>query len=289
MNRKDLYNSFNEVDDDILERSDAATKRKANPIWLKWGAIAACLCLMVSIAIPVLHHKGGPGQDDPLRPLNVIEYNGAYYEGIDMSDTKTLDKYNLPHEITADMIGTSLGAGLDSKGEQTEQTFYQYAPYADILTITTELKQERAQRAVYIVEEDGVYSFALFCNFISFDSNTHTEASEMFVVYGIDESADIANITIGNDKITDSEKIKELFDTLYHSYAMGNDDYQNTVFKGMSEEEQQALSIELADSMVEIRIETTEGLVINNIRYQPTIQFVSWALNYYKLDSALDS
>ena len=287
MNRKDLYNSFNEVDDDILERSDAATKRKAPPIWLKWGAIAACLCLMVSIAIPVLHHKGGPGQDDPLRPLNVIEYNGAYYECIDMSDTKTLDKYNLPYEITADMIGNSLGAGLDSKGEQTEQTFYQYSPYAGVVTITTELKQERAQRAVYIVEEEGVYSFALFCNFISFDSNTHTEASEMFVVYGIDESADIANITIGNDKITDSGKIKELFDALYHSYAMGNDDFQNTVFKGMSEEEQQALSIELADSMVEIRIETTEGLVINNIRYQPTIQFVSWALNYYRIDCEL--
>jgi len=288
MNRKDLYNSFNEVDEDILERSDAANKRKVSPVWLKWGAIAACLCLMVSIAIPVFRHKGGPGQDDTLRPLNVLEYNGAYYEGIDMSDTKTLDKYNLPHEITADMIGNSLGTGLDSEGKQTEQTFYQYAPYADITTITTELKQERAQRAAYIIEEDGVYSFALFCNFISYDSNTHTEASEMFVVYGVDESTDIASITIGDDKITDSDKIKELFDILYHSYAMGNDDYQNTVFKGMSEEEQQALSIELADSMLEIRIETTEGMVINNIRYQPTIQFVSWALNYYKLDSALD-
>ena len=289
MNRKDLYNSFNEVDDDILERSDAATKHRGKPIWLKWGAIAACLCLMVSIAIPVLHHKGGPGQDDPLRPLNVIEYNGAYYEGIDMSDTSLLDKYNLPHEITADMIGNSLGAGLDSKGEKSEQIFYQYEPYANIVTITDELKQERAQRAVYIIEENGVYSFAVFCNFISFDSNTHTEVSEMFVVYGVDESADIASITIGNDKITDTDKIKDLFNILYHSYAMGNDDYQNAVFKGMSEEEQQALSIDLADSMVEISIETTEGIVINNIRYQPTIQFVSWALNYYKLNTALNN
>lgn len=289
MNRKDLYNSFNEVDDDILERSEVATKRKTKPIWLKWGAIAACLCMVVSIAIPVLHHKGGPGQDDPLRPLNVIEYNGAYYEGIDMIDTKTLDKYNLPHKITADMIGSSLGAGLDAKGEQTEQTLYQYVPYADIVTITTELKQERAQRAVYIVEEGGVYSFALFCNFLSFDSNTHTEASEMFVVYGVDGADDIASITVGNDEITDPDKIKTLFDNLYNSYAMGNDDYQNAVFKGMSEEEQQTLCIKLADSMVEIRIVTTEGVVINNIQFYPTIQYVSWALNYYKLNSALDS
>ena len=60
MNRKDLYNGFNEVDDDILERSETASKSKKKPTWLKWGAIAACLCLVVSIASPVLHHKGGP-------------------------------------------------------------------------------------------------------------------------------------------------------------------------------------------------------------------------------------
>jgi hypothetical protein len=37
MNRNDLYNSFNEIDDDILERSDAATGRRTKPVWLKWG------------------------------------------------------------------------------------------------------------------------------------------------------------------------------------------------------------------------------------------------------------
>ena len=257
-------------------------------VWLKWGAVAACLCLMVNIAIPLFHHKGGPWQSDSLRPLNVIAYHGAYYESIDMTDTKTLDTYHLPHEITADMIGISLGAGLDSKGKQTSQTFYQYVPYADIVTITTELKQERTQRAVYIVEDGGSYSFALFCNFIGFDSNTHAEASEMFAVYGIDEAEDIASITIGKDTITDADRIKTLFDHLNNSYAMGNDDYQNTVFKGMSEKEQQALCLELADTMVKIKIETTAGLVINNVQYQPTIQYVSWALNYYKL-SALNA
>ena len=54
MNRKDLYKSFNKVDDDILERSETVSKSKKKPMWLKWGAIAACLCLVVSIAIPVI-------------------------------------------------------------------------------------------------------------------------------------------------------------------------------------------------------------------------------------------
>ena len=69
---------------------------------------------------------------------------------------------------------------------------------------------------------------------------------------------------------------------------MGNDDYQKAVFKGMSEDEQQALSIELADSMIEMKITTTEGVVINNLRYYPTINYVSWALNYYKLSSSIE-
>ena len=262
---------------------EAETSKKARTLpWVKWGAMAACLCLAVGLAAPVLRHKGGPGQDDPLRPLNVIEFSGAYYESIDMTDTKTLDAYNLPHEITPDMIGASLGAGLDHNGEQTRQVFYQYVPYADIITVTTELEQARAQRAVYIVEDGSAYSFALFCNFIPFDSNTHTEASEMFVVYGVDEAEDIAKITVGKDEITDTAKIKELFDNLYHSHAMGNDDYQNAIFKGMSAEEQQALSIKLADSAVEIRIVTVEGVAINNITYFPTINYAYWALNYYK-------
>ena len=57
MNRKDLYNAVNEVDDDILERSETASRSKKKPVWLKWGAIAACLCLVVSIAIPVLFQQ----------------------------------------------------------------------------------------------------------------------------------------------------------------------------------------------------------------------------------------
>lgn len=289
MKKEELFNIIGEVDEQKVGAAGMAmNKKKSRPVWLKWGAMAACLCLVVGLAIPVLNPKGGPGQDDPLRPLNVIEYNGAYYESIDMSDKKILDTYNLPHEITKDMVGISLGAGVDAVGEQTEQTLYQYVPYADIVTITTELEQERTQRAVYIVEDGGVYSFALFCNFVGFDSNTHTEASEMFVVYGVDEVEDIASITIDGKEVTDIDKIKALFDNLNGSYAMGNDDYQKAVFKGMSEEEQQALSIDLADSMAEIKITTTEGVVINNLCYYPTINYVYWALNYYKLNTPIE-
>lgn len=297
MKREDFFEVLGELDDGIVKDAETPVGENASghlrrPGWLKWAAMAACLAAALAVGIPyvpgVYGLKGGPGQRDPLRPLNIIEYNGAYYEIIDMTDTKTLNTYNLPCEITADMVGSSLGAGADLTEKQTEKILYQYAPYADIAATADEPKQKRAQRAVYVVEQNGGgYSFALFCNFVYLGSNAHTEASELFAVYGVDEAKDIAGIAIGGEKVTDAARIQEIFDNLYHSASMGNDDYQNAVFKGMSEEDQQAWSIELADSMLEMKITTTEGVVINNLNYYPSINYVYWALNHYQLNAPI--
>ena len=45
MNIKDLYIAIGKVDDDILEQSEAVRKCRKGSNWLKWGAMAACLCL----------------------------------------------------------------------------------------------------------------------------------------------------------------------------------------------------------------------------------------------------
>ena len=58
MNREDLYRSFNNIDDDILERSEA-NKKRLSYTWKKWGAIAACLCILVIGAISILNDQSG--------------------------------------------------------------------------------------------------------------------------------------------------------------------------------------------------------------------------------------
>ena len=64
MNRKDLYNGFHEVDDDILERSENAKSKPRRP-WLKWGALAAaCLCVAALLYLP--RFKAPP--ETPLDP-----------------------------------------------------------------------------------------------------------------------------------------------------------------------------------------------------------------------------
>lgn len=46
MNRKDLYNSFNEIDDQLLERSESY-KTPQKITWLRWSALVACFCVVI--------------------------------------------------------------------------------------------------------------------------------------------------------------------------------------------------------------------------------------------------
>lgn len=47
-----LYNSITNIEDKYIQEARAAKRRK-NPVWIKWGAIAACLCLVCVSAITV--------------------------------------------------------------------------------------------------------------------------------------------------------------------------------------------------------------------------------------------
>ena len=55
MKKEHISDALNMLNDDIIEetnnvRTNAKPKRK----WVKWGVVAACLCLAVTIAIPDL-------------------------------------------------------------------------------------------------------------------------------------------------------------------------------------------------------------------------------------------
>lgn len=272
MKKEKLYEAIGEIDDNYINDAHLTAKKNPRPLWMKWGAMAACLCLMLVAIIPfvsnIYQHK------DPVEPHDIVEFNGAYYEILDKENAKILKEYNLPKEITSDMVGDFVGASLDDKGNETKRFIHEYVPYSDA-----------EQKAVYVLKEGEKYSFALFCNYIYKDDSEYTEASEMFALYGVDNAEDIASITMDGKTIKDAGEIKAFFDALYNAYGMGNDEYQENIFQRMDEDKQQALAIELADSAIEIKIVTEAGIVINHIRHYPTINYVSWALNYYNLDA----
>lgn len=88
MNRKDLFNSFNEIDESLLERSETARKNKI-PIWHKWGVLASCFCLtafiITTFCIIRLHRNKGngtlPGAEEIYPTVMVNDKLYEWYKG----------------------------------------------------------------------------------------------------------------------------------------------------------------------------------------------------------------
>ena len=284
MNLEKFSMAMGQLEDRYLEEAlhYRAGKRCS---WLRWGALAACLALVLAAGAPLLWDfigpRGGPGQEDPLRPRDTIEFNGAYYRVVDMEDTGLLDDYALPHAITGEMVGEELGWGLDPEGNPTREILYQYLPGSG-----DSREGALSQRAVYVASVEGQYTFALFCSFLHFDTNTYQEAGEMFRVYGVEDAGDLRSARIDGVGLSPWE-LRELYEAILEGTAMGHDDYQEAVFRGLTREERRELRRRLEDSVVELRLVTSHGLVINDLRWFPTTGFLSWGQNYYRLSLSL--
>lgn len=122
MNRKDLYNSFNEVDDDILERSEAAAPVRKRTVWLRWGAAAACLCLLALVSLyRFLPH--GLGEEPAVPSAAVSELPGREPEEMPGGKLgKTAD--GTPEEAAAREGGASYGNTSDTYASLPELLAY---------------------------------------------------------------------------------------------------------------------------------------------------------------------
>lgn len=92
MNRKDLYQSFNNIDDDILERSEKNVKKNGFA-WVKWGAVAACLCIVAAMGFMNMNRglsdvgseqgKGAGSEQGSVAGNDMGGNDGVVPEGVD--------------------------------------------------------------------------------------------------------------------------------------------------------------------------------------------------------------
>ena len=249
--------------------------------------MAACICLVVSITIPILHYKAGPDKQDSAQALAVLRFNGMYYEAVDVPEV--LEKYGLPSEITADMAGEHLeylksdgGAGYECTPIETDIELYQYAP--------------SPCRGVLVLRDGERWYAALFCNFYQFDSNTSLELTELYRVYGIESADDIASITEMGDSnwreigksVTDRQEITEFYDMTVVLWSYGNDEYQELLYGDIPEEEQPEFHNAVAKDRRNLRIETTTGLRFF-IAFYPTYDWINGGgtMSYFKIDEQM--
>ena len=278
MTRELLFEAVGEIDDGYVTEEFHPKKVGA---FVKYAAAAACLVLAVAVMAfawetfkddaPLLKDDG-KDHTDWAEKIEIAEYNGAYYDIIGAEDVKTMEKFNLPNKITDDMVGEKVG---DVYSEVAGE-FYRYLPYGENCN------------AVYLFSEDGAtYKFALFNNFIHHDDSLYESAETMFELYGIESADDIASISFDGKKITSDEEVAVIYSEICAAEAMGNEGFQQSVFGDKSEEEQQKLHRELADNCAEVRIETENGVVIENLLYYRSVKCLYWGLNYYKTASKI--
>ena len=86
------------IDDDLVSGAVEYKRTKKKNSWLKWGAMAACLCLVIGLAIPMLNndysdHNAHGGLQSVKNPVyNVVEYAvPASYEPADLYISTTTD------------------------------------------------------------------------------------------------------------------------------------------------------------------------------------------------------
>ena len=111
-----ILNALEQVDEKYIEDAASAKQNSKKHVWVRWVAVAACLCLAVGIDIPrlidVFQNKGGTpsqtydGPDSLVQEISALEFNGAYYEATDIPEA--LERYGLPTVITDNMAGKHL-------------------------------------------------------------------------------------------------------------------------------------------------------------------------------------
>lgn len=286
MTNENILDAIGGINENAVQDAKAY-KRPKSKRWFRWGAMAACLCLVVGIAIPILHRKGGIDHQDPLQDTAAFELNGKFYEVVETPEV--LEKYGLPSKITEDVAGDHV-AYLKSDGDdsyectpiETDMELYQYNP--------------AASDGVYVLRNGETWCAALFCNFYQFDSNTNCSLTELYRVYGIESADDIKSITeMDNNNenetgtpVVERQEITEFYNMTIALGSYGNDDFQAEVFGNIPEEKLQEAHSAFAENQRNLRVETKDGLRFF-IAFYPSYNWIygGGTMSYFKIDSQM--
>lgn len=160
MTNEKLYEVLGDINEKHINEARAYHKAK-KPGWVKWGAMAACLCLIVAGAFTLPHFIGN---DTPSTPPVVVENDYGFtmegsdvlYFSISFSQRKTFGLIDEnatgltdenTYQITDDDLGDVMGIVGDSQDESIiGETVYHFIKFP-------------SDDAICIVKVNGIYQF----------------------------------------------------------------------------------------------------------------------------------
>ncbi len=287
MRRNVLIDAIGGIDDDMIRRVDMLRQRKekAKTSRRKWGALAACLCLVAVFAFFMSQDMlwGRSGVDESVHDIAALQFNGCYYEATDIPEA--LERYGLPAVLSPESAGRHLsylesdgGIGYRESAVETDIELYEYAPVPC--------------RGVYVIKDSERYYAALFCNVYSLYDNMSTELTELYRIYNIRSAEDIASVAevdwnrnkIVGSTVSERTAIADFYRLTVELDSFGNADFQAMMFDGIPEEEQVQAHTAFANDLRMLRIETTAGLRFY-IEVYPAFRWIrgDGTLSYYRI------
>lgn len=75
MKKENLFDIIGDIDEQKVATAGRAmtAQKKSRPVWVKWGAMAACLCLVVLVAMPFMQNSEPATDIEPYKGLSVSE------------------------------------------------------------------------------------------------------------------------------------------------------------------------------------------------------------------------
>lgn len=211
MTNKNIFRELGGLDPDLIAKAapDVPQKKSTNKTWLKWGSIAACLCLIITatvIMIPYINRDDSGTQSPDIsyaiaingflyNPLSQPELFCKKYPELENITEKitTGHKYLISDEDLGEYIGTV--PAIEDAGLPAGKAYHWYAyPNLD---------------SIIIIERKGKYSFYVSDGFI-FSYESINSSSSILEKYKLPDSALNLEVLDFGVILTDKAEIAEM-------------------------------------------------------------------------------
>lgn len=268
MSKDRLIDSLGRIDDDMVQGVEALRRKKKRPAWMKWGAMAACLCLVLMGGILF----------DTLRPTDFH----TMVTGGDINATLTTTNISIDGwsacytQLNIDSAKLERYVGEQCVLEDSRTWYYPID--------SSNLK--------YLIQKDpdGTLTLWRFASFNMEDGETHTYGDILRIIYEVESADAIVSITtspsrgnnteagiaiqkeIGTQTYTDREDIIAFFDVVWDVVCYGTDseykeDNSRFTYSFSTDSSDKLTSGETTYGTRCIKIEFADGSVLDTWHY----------------------
>lgn len=276
------------------ETKSAGRAAGKSAVWVKWGALASCLCLVVCLYIPFARLTARFKADTlPTDYIQKIVYNNAYYEVCDDNDKSVLKKLGIKENITS----ADAGEFVTYLKKKTPGGKSEYIASEDISDIVLYSYAEAPCEAVYVICDNGQYDAVVFCRILD---NEAVSLEKAYAIYNIKGASDISSISVvdswSNKKIVGPTLTDETVISQFYSLSLALKDFSHRDHHKMNyghivtEEELVQAYAKTAESELTIMIETVDGLRFC-LEYDPEGGWIesSQTMRYYRVTEEMAS